>query len=76
MISYESSKLYVKIWRHRWYFYAIFLYILDFIKNPNINLILDYIIDDETDEEDRKKLRQTWKDIKKHVELTKMSKYS
>lgn len=73
MISYESSKWYIKIWRRRWYTYAIFLHIKNYL---NIDLILDYIIDDELDEKDRDKLRQTWKDIKKHVELTKMYKYS
>ena len=61
------------MWRKRWYLYAIFLHIKDYLK---INLFLNYIIDDQISYDDYKKLRQSWKDIKRHVELTKMYKYS
>jgi membrane-anchored glycerophosphoryl diester phosphodiesterase (GDPDase) len=73
MISYEASKWYIKIWRQRWYICAFFLHIFNNIK---LIFILDYIIDEEIDEKEGEKLREKWKDIKKHVELTKMNKYS
>lgn len=71
MISYESSNWYIKLWRKRWYIYAIFL----FLKNLlDIELILDFILSNEI--EDEKKIKSDWKEIKKHVELSKMCKYS
>jgi hypothetical protein len=73
MISYESSNKIIRIWRGRWYLYAIFLYLKNSI---NIDIITDYIVDDELEDDDKEKLRQDWKDIKKHVELTRMNKYS
>jgi hypothetical protein len=73
MISYESSNKIIRIWRGRWYLYAIFLYLKNSI---NIDIITDYLVDDELEDNDREKLRQDWKDIKKHVELTRMNKYS
>jgi hypothetical protein len=73
MISYESSKWYIKMWRKRWYLYAIFLHIKVYM---NIDIILNFVIDDYVDYEKNKKIRQNWKDIRKHVELTKMSKYT
>jgi len=72
-ISYESSNRCVQIWRKRWYLYAIFLHLKDYF---NIKLFLDYIIDDQITYDDHIKLRKSWKDIKRHVELTKMHKYS
>lgn len=76
-ISYEASKWYIKVWRQRWYIYAIFLYILNLLK---LNIIIDFIIDIVIDENDEfsqeKKIRQDWKYIKRHVELTKMYKYT
>ena len=41
MISYESSKWYVKAWRSRWYLYAVLLYLKEFLK---IELIIDFIL--------------------------------
>ena len=73
MISYKSSNKIIRIWRGRWYLYAIFLYLKNSI---NIDIITDYLVDDELEDNDREKLRQDWKDIKKHVELTRMNKYS
>ncbi len=71
--SYESCKWYVKIWRKRWYLYAIFLHIKNYL-NPMIGfeLLLDGKLDDDT----RKTMRLNWKDIKRHVELSKMYKFS
>lgn len=77
MISYESSRWYIKIWRLRWYLYAIFLYIKITI---NIDIITDYLLDYITGEkyskENSKELKSNWNDIKKHVELSKMYKFS
>lgn len=72
-LSYESCEWYIKIWRTRWYLYAILLYIKEYI-NPQIwvDMILEQDIDDDTEEE----IRKSWKDIKKHVELSKMYKFS
>lgn len=72
-ISYESSKWYVKVWRQRWYLYAIFLYTKSFI---NIDLGLEFITEEELSEETKEDLRQNWKYIKKHVELSKMYKFT
>jgi hypothetical protein len=71
--SYEASNWFIKMWRTRWYFYAIFLYLKCLIK---INIIVDYIIDNEFDNTDKDYMRSNWKTIKKHVELNKMHKYS
>lgn len=73
MISYESSKWYVKIWRQRWYLYAIFLHIKSYI---NTDIILDYIIDNDVSYEDYRKIKKQWLYIKRHVELTKMNKFT
>ena len=73
IISYESCKWYVKLWRQRWYLYAIFLH----IKN-NINPIIgiEILLDGELDKDTSKSIRTNWKDIKYHVELSKMYKFS
>lgn len=71
--SYESSGNIIKMWRCRWYLYAILLYLGLYI---NINIIVDYLIDDELTDNDKEKIRKEWKLIKKHVEITKMYKYS
>lgn len=73
IISYESCKWYVKVWRQRWYLYAIFLHIKNNYILPIIGL--EFILgglDDDTE----KKLRIKWLDIKHHVELSKMYKFS
>lgn len=73
MISYEASKWYIKLWRMRWYFYAIYLLIkLEF----DASILIDLIIHSELDEKSDKKLNSNWKTIKKHIELCKMCKYS
>ena len=77
MISYEASKWYIKLWRQRWYIYAIFLHIFkNYLKlDIIVDVALDIIVDeDELSEQD--KLRQKWRDIKRHVELSKMYKFS
>ena len=73
IISYEYSKWYVKIWRQRWYLYAIFLHIKNYL-NPivGIELLLGGELEDDTE----KKMKTNWKDIKRHVELSKMYKFS
>jgi len=73
MISYESSKWYVKMWRKRWYLYAIFLYIQKYI---NSQILIDLLLYRALDYSQRNKLRSDWRDIKKHVELSKMCKFS
>ena len=73
MISYEASKWYVKFWRQRWYLYAIFLHIKNYL-NPmiGVELLLEGKLDDDT----KKTMKLNWKDIKRHVELSKMYKFS
>jgi len=73
MISYEASKWYVKLWRGRWYLYAIFLYIK---LSIGVEIYIDYILDSELEESSDKKLKSDWKEIKRHVELSKMYKFS
>jgi len=79
MISYESSKWYVKAWRSRWYLYAVLLYLKEFLK---IELIIDFILsglllgDDLIEDEEEEKIRKSWKDIIRHVELSKMYKFT
>lgn len=73
MISYEASKWYIKVWRTRWYVYAIFLHLISFI---DVKLWLDIILYQQLDDDDNKKLRSNWKEIKHHVELSKMYKFS
>lgn len=77
MISYEASKWYVKLWRQRWYVYAIFLHVIrNYLK---LSIFIDFIIDIIVNDDeliDKEKIRENWKDIKKHVELSKMYKFS
>ena len=73
MICYESCKWYVKLWRQRWYLYAILLHLKNFI---NINYWIDLLMDNELDDENKKSLKSKWYDIKHHVELSKMCKFS
>ncbi len=73
MISYESSKWYIKIYRKRWYFFAIFLYLKCYL---NVDIWFNYLLDKKFDDKTKKILKIKWIEIKRHVELTKMSKYS
>jgi hypothetical protein len=73
MISYESCKWYVKLWRKRWYLYAIFLHIKNYI---NVELWIDYLLYQQLSDNEKKKLRISWREIKRHVELSKMYKFS
>lgn len=73
MISYEGSKWYIKVWRQRWYAYAIFLHLKNFI---NVELWIDYLLYKKLSDRDKKKLKINWKQIKQHVELSKMYKFS
>lgn len=77
MISYEASKWYVKLWRHRWYIYAIYLH---FVRNYlKLSMLVDFVVDTIVNGDDlieKEKLRENWKDIKKSVELSKMHKFS
>lgn len=62
------------MWRTRWYLYAILLYVKEYIK---IDLGFEYIMGDgELNDGTKERLRNEWKDIKKHVELSKMYKFS
>lgn len=73
MISYESSKWYVKLWRTRWYLYAILLHIKNLL---NIYILIDLLLYKKIDSDEKRELRCQWKDIIKHVELSKMNKYT
>ena len=73
MISYESSKWHTKMWRSRWYLYALFLHIKNFV---DIQLWLDYLINNKLEDQDKKIIKSRWKEIKRHVELSKMYKFS
>jgi len=73
MISYEGSKWYIKTWRKRWYIYAILLHAKNFI---NINLWLEMLLNKKLEGKTKKQLRKNWRDIKYHVELSKMYKFS
>jgi len=73
MKSYESSKYYIKLWRKRWYLYIPVLFIQrNLFKEKTIDMILDGGIG----RTDRKNLINSWFDIKKHIDLTKLQKYS
>jgi hypothetical protein len=71
--SYEGSKWHVKLWRQRWYLYAILLHLKSYI---NVSLWIDYLLNKKLDKKDQKKLRTDWKQIKYHIELSKMYKFS
>lgn len=74
--SYESSNLYVKIWRTRWYLYAIFLHIINYM---NVTILIDFMLRNEISflyKDDSKKLKKNWILIKKHIEISKMYKFS
>jgi len=73
MISYESSKWYVKLWRQRWYLYAILLHFKNLI---NVNFFIELLLDKQLEESSKKDLNKEWKYIKRHVELSKMHKFS
>ena len=77
MISYESCNWYTRLWRKRWYLYAIFLYIKTFINiDIIVDLVLDFLMEEDYSSKEKKKLKSSWKDIKKHIELSKMFKFS
>jgi len=72
MVSYESSKWYVKLFRKRWYLYIPFLFIKrNLFKHRTVDVIIEGI-----GKEERKTLINSWFNIKKHIELTKLHKYS
>ena len=71
-ISYEASKWYIKALRHGWYLYAVLLHIKNML---NVELWIDFIFSDQYLEAEQKKLRSSWKEIVRHVELSKMHKY-
>lgn len=73
MNSYESSKWYVKIWRKRWYFIIPFLFIRENILKIDW---LYYFLDAGFSKKERVSLYKSWFDIKRHVDLTKLKKYS
>ena len=73
MISYEGSKWYVKLWRKRWYLYAIFLHILQYF---NVEVWLELLLNQQLEDSDKKKIKSEWKEMKRHVELSKMYKFS
>lgn len=77
MISYEASKWYVKIWRNRWYIYAIYLHIKSILKNIlKIEIVADYLLDNSLDSEIKENILSDWKMIIRHVEVSKMYKFS
>lgn len=71
-ISYDASKWYIKLLRHRWYLYAFLLHIKIYLK---LSLLVDYIADNDIDSSDKDEIKNNWKIIKKHVELSKMYKF-
>jgi len=71
MISYESCKWYVKMWRKRWYIYAFFLHIKNLLT---INIIIELLLNKELENEENAELRTEWRYIVRHVELNKMCK--
>ena len=73
MISYEGSKWYVKLWRQRWYAYAIFLHLKNYM---DVEIWIDYLLYKKLDNKEKKKLRTSWKQIKYHVDVSKMYKFS
>lgn len=73
MISYEASKWYVKLWRQRWYIYAIFLHIRNFLK---MDYLIEYLLENQLEDNSKKTLRSNWKEIINHIELSKMYKFS
>jgi len=74
MISYESSNWLIKTWRKRWYTYAFFMHL--FKNYLKIDLWINYFLNDEKfNIKDKSKLKNSWKDIIRYVELTKMAKY-
>lgn len=73
IISYESSKWYVKIWRNRWYLYAIYLQFKNFI---DVQLWINYLISDRHWSNDTSVLFRKWREIRAHVEISKMYKFS
>ena len=73
IMSYESSKWYIKLWRNRWYLYALFLQFKNFI---DVQLWIDYLVMDHHIDNDTKILRKRWTEIKAHVEISKMYKFS
>ena len=73
IMSYESSKWYIKLWRNRWYLYAIFLHFKNFI---DVQLWIDYLIQDHNISDDTKNLKTRWREIKNHIEISKMYKFS
>jgi len=72
-LSYESSKWYVKAWRTRWYLYAVILHIKEYI---NLEILIGLLMNNEIEDSEKEKLKKSWKDIKRHVELSKLHKYS
>lgn len=73
MKSYESSKWYIKLWRMRWYIYALFLLL---IHTFNPNIIIEIILHNKLYQDSEQKVKSTWQIIKRHVELSKMHKFS
>ena len=71
MKSYESCNWFVKMWRNRWYIYAIFLHLKDLLS---INLLLDLLLDNKLDKKEKRKLENNWRYYIRHVELNKMCK--
>jgi hypothetical protein len=72
MKCYESSKWYVRIWRKRWYFIIPCIFIKRNIWHPRtLNMIIE-----QPNKHDRKILINSWFEIKKHIELTKLQRFS
>lgn len=61
------------MWRKRWYFIIPFLFI-------KLNLLkIDYfewLVEGEPKGEDEDRLWNSWFDIKRHIDLTRLKKYS
>lgn len=70
-ISYEGSKWYVKLWRKRWYAYAVFLHLNNFIDT---SLYIDLLLHKSISRSKKRKLRNSWKSTIHYVELHKMHK--
>lgn len=61
------------MWRKRWYLYAIYLHILQYFR---IDLWVDFLLNQQLEDNDKKNIKSEWKEIKRHVELSKMYKFS
>lgn len=73
MKSYESCNWVIKVWRSRWYLYAILLHLKNLLV---VNYFIELILNKKLEKKDKESLRDKWRYIIRHVELSKMCKYT